>query len=100
MSDDVGFSTSYWLDLRERSVLKQEPFQHDLATDISPTEIFRVDKQTSDVSKSELISEAKAVDSACMAELKSWLDHGTCKPVLATAFTKATGLAPVTARWF
>ena len=99
MNNDAGFSTSCWIDLRERSVLRQEHFQHDLPTDISPTEIFRVDKQTNDVSKAELISEAKAVDTACMAELKSWLDHGTCKPVLASTFTKATGLAPVTARW-
>ena len=57
---------------------------------ISPTEVFRVDKLTSEVSKAELLSEASAVEAACMSELRSWLAHGTCKPCLAADFTKAT----------
>ena len=58
-----------------------------------------MDKQTSDVSKAELISEAKGSGLRLHSRAQILARPRPCKPELAASFTKATGLAPVSARW-
>ena len=66
--DDSGYSKAYWCDLRQREVVTSEHFPTDpKVSDDLPQCLYRVDKETRDFSASEMVSEAAAIDAACMA---------------------------------
>ena len=60
---------------------------------------FPLEKDTRPLTPEELISEAPAVETARLKELKSWVEHHTGVPVRKTEYERRTGLRGLASRW-
>jgi hypothetical protein len=60
---------------------------------------LKVERQLKALDQQQLLQHEKAVVTALIKELTSWLENKTCRPVRVADYLKRTGLKPIPSRW-